>query len=180
MQKVAQNVYVETNICNHSFVKTSEGLVAIDTPTVPEASVAWQKEIAKHGTVRYLIDTEGHYDHFAGNYFFDALIVGHEGARRDILASSMEELKQMIAGMAPGSSLCPTASICGLPRSLSAVSLPCTWVIAPSGLSTRPATRLLRRRYTSPRKERSSLGTTSSAGACPSFTRPCPWSGSNP
>ncbi len=107
MQKVAQNVYVETNICNHSFVKTSEGLVAIDTPTIPEASVAWQKEIAKHGTVRYLIDTEGHYDHFAGNYFFDALIVGHEGARRDIQASSMEELKQMIAGMAPGSSPLP-------------------------------------------------------------------------
>jgi len=107
MQKVAGNVYVGTNICNHSFVKTSEGLVAIDTPTIPEASVAWQKEIAKHGKVRYLIDTEGHYDHFAGNYFFDTTIVGHEAARREIEASTMEELKGMIANMAPGSAPLP-------------------------------------------------------------------------
>ena len=69
---------------------------------LPGASAAWQKEMAKYGSVRYLIDTEGHYDHMAGNYFFDAAIVGHEGTREIYGASSMEELKQMMAMMAPG------------------------------------------------------------------------------
>ncbi len=101
MQKVAGNVFVETNICNHSFVDTGDGLVAIDTPMFTGASTAWQKEMAAHGAVRYLIDTEGHYDHMAGNYFFDATIVGHEGTRETIQASSIGELKQMMAMMAP-------------------------------------------------------------------------------
>ncbi len=100
MQRVTGNVYVGTNICNHSFVKTSDGVVMIDTPAVPAAAVAWRNAVAGYGPARYLVNMEGHLDHFGGNYFFDAAIVAHEGTRAAIQAASMEFFVQMITSAA--------------------------------------------------------------------------------
>ena len=73
MQKISDNVYTETELpgCVHGFVVTKEGVVMIDTPQTPTDAVRWRDEIAKHGTVRYLINTEPHEDHFRGNHFFE-------------------------------------------------------------------------------------------------------------
>ena len=105
MQKITDNVYVETAFqgCNTSFVVTKEGVVMIDTPQVPTEALKWRDEIAKHGQVRYLINTEPHGDHFTGNYFFEGTVVAHEGTREAILASSVEQLKEMTQRMAPDS-----------------------------------------------------------------------------
>ncbi len=105
MKRVTENVYVGANICNHSFVKTEDGLVLIDTPAVPSAAVAWRGEVAAYGPSRYLINTEPHMDHFGGDYFFDAPIVAHEGARRVIQAASVENFVPMISSAAPGEAL---------------------------------------------------------------------------
>jgi cyclase len=102
MQKVGRNVYVGTDICNHSFVTTTEGVVMIDTPMAPSAAAVWKDEIARHGTLLYLINTEGHMDHFGGNYFFDCTIVAHEGARKGILEAQVDAYAQMIGMAAPG------------------------------------------------------------------------------
>jgi cyclase len=102
MKRVTENVYVGANICNHSFVKTRDGLVLIDTPAVPSAAVAWRSAVAAYGPVRYLINTEPHMDHFGGDYFFDAPIVAQEGARRAMETGSLEYFMQMLDWAAPG------------------------------------------------------------------------------
>jgi cyclase len=105
MQKIGQNVYAETGFrgCNPGFVVTSEGVVMIDTPQMPADAIRWRDEIAKHGPVRYLINTEPHGDHFAGNYFFEGTVVAHQGTREAILAASVEQLKERLKQAAPDS-----------------------------------------------------------------------------
>lgn len=105
MQKISDNVYAETKFrgCNCGFVVTSEGVVVIDTPMLPIDATKWRDEIAKHGTIRYLINTEPHLDHFSGNYFFDCPVIAHEGAREAILSTSVDDLKERLKQMSPES-----------------------------------------------------------------------------
>ena len=109
MQKVTDNVYVETGFggSNNTFVVTSEGIVLIDTPQSPDDAAKWRNEIAKHGTVKYIINSEPHGDHVSGNYFFDGMVVAHEGVREAILASDVEQYKQQMKQMAPDATPIP-------------------------------------------------------------------------
>ena len=102
MKRVTENVYVGASICNHSFVTTKDGVVLVDTPAVPSAAVAWRSAIKVYGPVRYLINTEPHMDHVGGDYFIDAPVVAHEGARRAMEAASLEYFLQMLSSAAPG------------------------------------------------------------------------------
>lgn len=106
MQKIAENVYVETSFsgCNVSFVVTTEGVLMIDTPMAPADALKWRDEIAQYGQVCYLVNTEPHIDHFAGNGFFDGTVVAHEGTREAILNASVEQLRGVLASMLPVSS----------------------------------------------------------------------------
>lgn len=105
MEKITPNVFAETQFrgCNPGFVVTKDGVVMIDTPMIPRDAIEWRNEIAKHGPVRYLINTEPHGDHFTGNYFFDGTVVAHEGTREAIMAASVEQLKERLKQMAPDS-----------------------------------------------------------------------------
>jgi glyoxylase-like metal-dependent hydrolase (beta-lactamase superfamily II) len=105
MKKITANVYVETGFqgANCTFVTTAEGIVMIESPQMPVEAVKWRDEIAKHGTVRYLINTEPHGDHFSGNCFFQGTVVGHEGTRQAILASNVEQFKERLKQMSPAS-----------------------------------------------------------------------------
>ena len=105
MQKITDNVYAETGFrgCNSGFVITMEGVVMIDTPQLPADAIRWHDEIAKHGSVRYLINTEPHGDHFTGNYYFEGTVVAHEGTREAILAASVEQLRERLRQTAPAS-----------------------------------------------------------------------------
>lgn len=91
MHQLTKNVFVETCIrgCNHGFVTTSDGIVLIDTPHKPSDAVKLKAEIAKHGTLRYIINTEPHGDHWTGNAFFDVPVIAHEGVRTRILATDI-------------------------------------------------------------------------------------------
>jgi cyclase len=105
MQKITDNVYVENGFrgCNTSFVVTSEGVVVIDTPMVPQEARKWRDEIAKFGPVRYVINSEPHSDHISGNAYFEGLVIGHEGTREAILHASVDELTNGLKMMAPDS-----------------------------------------------------------------------------
>lgn len=105
MQKITDNIYTETGFrgCNPGFVVTTEGVVMIDTPQLPADVIGWRDEIAKHGSVRYLINTEPHGDHFTGNYNFEGTVVAHEGTREVILAASVEQLRERLRQTAPAS-----------------------------------------------------------------------------
>ena len=103
MQQITSNVYAETQVrgCNHGFVTTSEGVVMIDSPQKPTDALKWKAEIAKHGEVRYIINTEPHGDHWTGNAFFDAPVVAHEGVRTRILETDLGEHLARVGGMGP-------------------------------------------------------------------------------
>jgi cyclase len=105
MQKVTDNVYVEgeLSVCNTSIVVTKEGVVVIDTPMVPANAKKVAAEIARFGPVRYVINSEPHTDHIAGNCYFGGTVVAHEGTRQAILALKAEDLKGMLQFAAPGS-----------------------------------------------------------------------------
>ena len=89
MKQIIPNVYVETQAsklplgrgCNYSFVVTSEGIVMVDTPMLPTDALQWQSVIANRGEVRYIVNTEYHIDHIAGNAFFAGTVISHQGAR---------------------------------------------------------------------------------------------------
>jgi cyclase len=94
MEKIKDNIYVETEYlgCNPSFVVTSNGIVLIDVPGQrPFEALEWKKEIAKHGDVTYLINTNHHFDHSVGNYFFSGDIIVHEGTMKKLLAEDRIE-----------------------------------------------------------------------------------------
>jgi cyclase len=103
LQQITKNVYVETEFqgCNTSFVVTGEGVVVIDTPMVPAEARKWNDEAGRHGVVRYVINTEPHTDHVAGNCYFEGTGVSHEGTRQAILSAKVDDLKGMLQWMAP-------------------------------------------------------------------------------
>jgi cyclase len=91
MRKITDNVYVEDRYsvqpanrgCNPGFVTTAEGIVLIDTPMIPREAQQWRDAVSKIGEVRYIINTHFHADHTAGDYFFTAPVIGHEGFRAE-------------------------------------------------------------------------------------------------
>ncbi len=105
MQKITDNVYVESqlSVCNTSVVVTKDGVVVIDTPMVPANAKKVAAEIAKFGPVRYVINTEPHGDHIAGNCYFGGMVVTQDGTRDALLAAKPEEITGMLQMMAPDS-----------------------------------------------------------------------------
>ena len=103
MEQITSTVFAETQIrgCNHGFVVTSEGVVMIDSPQKPSDALKLKAEIAKHGELRYIINTEPHGDHWTGNAYFDVPVIAHEGVRQRILDTNLEEHVARVAGMGP-------------------------------------------------------------------------------
>ncbi len=87
MIQVTKNVYVETGMpaCNLGLITTKEGVVMIDTPMRPTDAMRWRDEVSKKGSIRYLINTEEHADHWQGSYFFPGILITHQ-ITRDKLA----------------------------------------------------------------------------------------------
>ncbi len=106
MQKISENVFVETGFhsSNVGFVVTGAGVVMIDAPQLPADAIKWRDIIAQHGPVKYLINTEPHPDHTAGNYFFDTTVIAHSGIRETMLHSSTQSVKDMVARVSPADS----------------------------------------------------------------------------
>ena len=103
MQQVSANVYVETGYrgCNPGFVTTSEGIVMVDSPQRPSDAVEWRRRMEGRGEVRYLVNTEPHGDHVAGNFFFPGTVVAHEGTREALSALSLAELIERTKAIDP-------------------------------------------------------------------------------
>ncbi len=95
-QQITPNVYSEDRFnldrgCTTSTVTTSEGVVMIDSPQFPTEAAKWRDAIGKLGKVRYIINTDYHFDHIMGNYFFPGTVVSHQGVR-DMLTGPVTNL----------------------------------------------------------------------------------------
>ena len=105
ISKITEYLYVETGVrgCNHGFVVTGDGVIMIDTPFMYSNSISWRDEIARHGSVSYIINTEPHIDHFSGNAFFEGVIIAHEGTRQMIMDTPPADYLQVLADDEPDS-----------------------------------------------------------------------------
>ena len=74
---------VQTHGCNHGFVVTSEGIVAIDSPYLPTDAVKWRDVIAEKGELCFIINTEHHRDHTTGCYFLPGTVISSQRMRDD-------------------------------------------------------------------------------------------------
>lgn len=82
MRRVSANVYAEFYLwgCNPGFLTTGEGVLMIDTPQQPIDAVRWRERLLEHGPIRYLVNTEPHIDHIAGNAYFPGVeVIGQVG-----------------------------------------------------------------------------------------------------
>ena len=105
MQKITDSIYVEneTSVCNTGVVVTSEGVVVIDTPMAPVHAKKLAAELADFGPVRYLINTEPHPDHIAGNCYFGGTGIAQDGAHDLIRDADVEDVKGFLQMMSPES-----------------------------------------------------------------------------
>ena len=71
----------------------------IDAPYRPSDALRWSEEIASKGEVRYLINTEHHFDHFIGNYFFSGIVISHQETRELISRVQVEQVRERIQQM---------------------------------------------------------------------------------
>lgn len=90
MEEVAKGIFSETGIfgCNPGFIVTPDGVVMVDTPQKPSDWSRWKEAIALHGPVRWLINTEYHWDHTMGNPYYGGIVVAHEATHRDFFKVS--------------------------------------------------------------------------------------------
>lgn len=87
MDEIARNVYMESAYegANCGLVLTNEGAVVIDTPVIPEQGKAWAAQVAElTDKVLYVFNTDHHRAHIMGNQYFDAPVLAHEAAWKEM------------------------------------------------------------------------------------------------
>ncbi|GAB4532604.1 MAG: hypothetical protein Kow0063_13440 [Anaerolineae bacterium] len=87
MQEIAPGVYVKTDYegANVGCILTGAGAIVVDTPLIPAEGKAWAAEVARlSDRVLYVFNTDHHRAHIMGNQFFDAPVIAHEEAWREI------------------------------------------------------------------------------------------------
>ena len=87
IQEIADRVYVELDYegANVGCILTDEGAIVIDTPIVPEQAKHWANTVTSlTDRILYVFNTDHHRAHIMGNQFFDAPVLAHEAAWREM------------------------------------------------------------------------------------------------
>lgn len=87
LRQIAEGVFIELGYegANVGCVLTDEGAIVIDTPIIPEEAKHWAQTVAQiTDTVLYIFNTDHHRAHILGNQYFDAPIISHEAAWREM------------------------------------------------------------------------------------------------
>lgn len=87
LQEIAEQVFVDLDYegANVGCILTGEGAIVIDTPIIPDEARHWAKTVAGlTDRVLYVFNTDHHRAHIMGNQFFDAPIMAHEAAWKEM------------------------------------------------------------------------------------------------
>jgi cyclase len=87
MKEIAPDVFVELGFsgANVGCVLTDEGAIVIDTPMIPEEGKTWARQLAGlTNRVLYVFNTDHHRAHILGNQYFDAPVLAHEFAWKEM------------------------------------------------------------------------------------------------
>jgi cyclase len=106
MQTFKNRVFVETDYlgANVACISTKKGLIAIDSPFLPEDARDWAKRLRERTgqDVAYQINTDHHFDHVMGNAFLTDNVICHSTAARGIeFLRDKNELKGIIRASFP-------------------------------------------------------------------------------
>lgn len=106
MEQLTESVFYYDCYPTVGMVVTDDGVLAVDGPMRPSEAIAWRDFIREKGPLRYLVNTEHHQDHIAGNWFLrPERIVSSEIVRADFYASiaTAEEGRERMLRYDPGS-----------------------------------------------------------------------------
>ncbi len=87
MQEIATGVYVVFDYegANVGCILTDAGAIVVDTPLIPADGAEWATRVAEvTDEVLYIFNTDHHRAHIMGNQYFDAPVIAHEAAWREI------------------------------------------------------------------------------------------------
>jgi cyclase len=87
LQEIAKNVFVELDYegANVGCILTEVGAIVIDTPMIPEEARHWAKTVSSlTDKVIYVFNTDHHRAHIMGNQHFDAPVLAHEAAWKEM------------------------------------------------------------------------------------------------
>ena len=87
MNEIAPGIYVHSGYegANVGCILTQVGAIVVDTPLVPADGKAWAAEVAKVAErVLFVFNTDHHRAHIIGNQYFDAPVIAHEMAWKEM------------------------------------------------------------------------------------------------
>lgn len=87
VQEIAENVFIKLDYegANVGCILTDEGAIVIDTPMIPAEARDWAQTVSKiTDKVLFIFNTDHHRAHIMGNQFFDAPVMSHEAAWKEI------------------------------------------------------------------------------------------------
>ena len=87
VEEIAYNVFVKLDYegANVGCILTDEGAIVIDTPMIPDEARDWAETVARlTDKVLYVFNSDHHRAHIMGNQFFDAPIMAHEAAWKEM------------------------------------------------------------------------------------------------
>jgi cyclase len=87
LQQIAPGIYVHTGYegANVGCILTDEGAIVVDTPLIPEEGKAWAAQVRRLAKrVLYVFNTDHHRAHIMGNQYFDAPVIAHELAWKEM------------------------------------------------------------------------------------------------
>jgi cyclase len=87
MQEIAPGVYVKLDYegANVGCILTDAGAIVVDTPLIPADGKDWAAEVARiTDKVLYVFNTDHHRAHIVGNQYFDAPVIAHEIAWKEM------------------------------------------------------------------------------------------------
>ena len=94
---------VDYELANVACVNTEEGLILIDTPTLPRDISHWKKFLKSLGPrdVKYILITHHHFDHIMGCNQLGGKVIIHEKAQSDMLQKD-GTMRDVMARTLPG------------------------------------------------------------------------------
>ena len=87
LQEIADRVFVDLDYegANVGCVLTDAGAIVIDTPVIPAEARHWAEVVSSlTDRILYVFNTDHHRAHILGNQFFDAPILAHEAAWKEM------------------------------------------------------------------------------------------------
>ena len=87
MNEIAPGIYVHSGYegANVGCILTDVGAIVVDTPLIPADGKAWAAEVAGVAErVLFVFNTDHHRAHIIGNQYFDAPVIAHEMAWKEM------------------------------------------------------------------------------------------------